>query len=305
MPKGWVKLPRDLLDWEWYSDRDMVRLWVHCLLKVNYKPSRWLGVDVPAGSFPSGRAALARETGLSEQTIRTCLKRLQSTSELTITNHNKFSVFTIKNWDLDHSENVNQPANSPVVNHGLTTLKEGKKERKKNKIKRSVFSIPTLKQVSDYVNEISSSVNPVVFLNHYEANGWMVGKVKMNSWEATIRKWNTNQKENPNGPRKPQQFLTADEKLARATASSLRHLNRNRMLEGLDHPEQFSSQEADRPRLNQRGSAAGNGDGTSPLTLEGPPLQRAPCSLHPGPEGVGEFPGNRTVCQEGVGKDEG
>ncbi len=27
------------------------------------------------------------------------------------------------------------------------------------------------------------------WLNHYEANGWMVGKVKMKDWKASVRTW--------------------------------------------------------------------------------------------------------------------
>jgi hypothetical protein len=30
------------------------------------------------------------------------------------------------------------------------------------------------------------------WLNHYEANGWMVGKVKMKDWKASVRTWKTN-----------------------------------------------------------------------------------------------------------------
>ena len=32
------------------------------------------------------------------------------------------------------------------------------------------------------------------WLNHYEANGWMVGKNKMKDWKASDRTWKINQK---------------------------------------------------------------------------------------------------------------
>jgi hypothetical protein len=30
------------------------------------------------------------------------------------------------------------------------------------------------------------------FFNHYESNGWMVGKNKMKNWEAAVRNWMNN-----------------------------------------------------------------------------------------------------------------
>ena len=27
------------------------------------------------------------------------------------------------------------------------------------------------------------------FINHYESNGWMVGKNRMKNWQATVRNW--------------------------------------------------------------------------------------------------------------------
>jgi hypothetical protein len=38
------------------------------------------------------------------------------------------------------------------------------------------------------------------WLNHYEANGWMVGKVKMKDWKASVRTWKANQKNNSATP---------------------------------------------------------------------------------------------------------
>jgi hypothetical protein len=30
------------------------------------------------------------------------------------------------------------------------------------------------------------------FFNHYESNGWMVGKTKMKKWQASVSKWMNN-----------------------------------------------------------------------------------------------------------------
>lgn len=62
--------------------------------------------------------------------------------------------------------------------------------------KRSRFTPPTVEQVSQYVREQGYSVDPVRFVDHYESNGWMVGKNKMKDWKAAVRNWNTGSPQN-------------------------------------------------------------------------------------------------------------
>jgi len=91
-------LHRKLLDWEWYDDVNVSRLFIHCLLRANHKPKKWMGKVIPAGSFISGRIKLSEETGLSERQIRTCLSKLKSTSDLTIQSTNRNSLITVTGW---------------------------------------------------------------------------------------------------------------------------------------------------------------------------------------------------------------
>lgn len=63
-----------------------------------------------------------------------------------------------------------------------------KKERKEKKI----FIKPTLQEVSAYCVERGRGVDPEKWMNHYESNGWMVGKNKMQDWKAAVRTWEGN-----------------------------------------------------------------------------------------------------------------
>jgi biotin operon repressor len=131
---GWVKLHRKLLDWEWYSDHNTTRLFIHILLKASHKDRKWLGVDVPSGSFISGRKVLASEVGLSEQQIRTSLKKLKSTNEITIKATKSYSIISVNNWGLHQQSNQedNQRATNeqPTDNQQITTDKNVKNGRK-------------------------------------------------------------------------------------------------------------------------------------------------------------------------------
>lgn len=54
------------------------------------------------------------------------------------------------------------------------------------------FSPPSLSEIIEYMNNAVLARN---FLDYYEGNGWMVGKVKMKNWKATARRWMNNTKQ--------------------------------------------------------------------------------------------------------------
>ena len=68
----------------------------------------------------------------------------------------------------------------------------------KKKVAR--FQKPTIEQLKEYMTEQGMNDIAENWLNHYEANGWMVGKVKMKDWKASVRTWKINQKNNSATP---------------------------------------------------------------------------------------------------------
>lgn len=57
--------------------------------------------------------------------------------------------------------------------------------------KSKKFQKPTLAEIREYCEQINATINPVKFFNHYESNGWKVGKNPMKDWKAAVRNWNT------------------------------------------------------------------------------------------------------------------
>lgn len=53
----------------------------------------------------------------------------------------------------------------------------------------SVFLKPTVEEVIAYCDENSIFIDAQIFINFYEANGWMIGQVPMNDWRAAVRLW--------------------------------------------------------------------------------------------------------------------
>lgn len=56
---------------------------------------------------------------------------------------------------------------------------------------------PTREEVSKYVREIGSIVNPDEWFDFYESNGWKVGKNPMKDWKSCIRRWEREDRAKP------------------------------------------------------------------------------------------------------------
>lgn len=129
---GWVKLHRAFLDWEWYDDLNVRILFIHLLLTVNFEDKKWKGRLVKKGSRITGRIQLAKECCMSEQNVRTAIKKLESTNDLTIEKNALGTMFTVVNWNKyqDVNQSTNQQTNhestsyQPDTNHESTTTKE-------------------------------------------------------------------------------------------------------------------------------------------------------------------------------------
>lgn len=87
-----------------------------------------MGETIPRGSFVTSLDSLAKELGLSVQEIRTALKHLISTGELTSKSTNKYRIITVVNYEM--YQQVNKQPNSPLTgnqqatNNQLTTIEE-------------------------------------------------------------------------------------------------------------------------------------------------------------------------------------
>jgi hypothetical protein len=182
---GWIKLHRQITDWEWYDDHNTFRLFIHLLLKANHKERSYRGTTIEVGCIMTGRELLSKETGLSVQQIRTCLERLKLTNEITIKSDKQGTIIQVVKYK-DYQVSTNElTTNQPTSNQQVTTNKNDKKEKNEN----NTFKPPTANDVRSYCLERNNFVNAETFIDFYESKGWMVGKNKMKDWKACVRTW--------------------------------------------------------------------------------------------------------------------
>lgn len=196
---GWVKLHRKMVKWEWFKTPHMYHLFSYLLLTANREKKIWHGVEILRGQLVTGRKELSQNTGISQQSIRTCLKRLKSTSELTVKSTNKYSIITICNYETYQitktaNQPANQPAKTPITNH-----KQEVKEIKNKGIGtfENVFlSEKELKKLKEKFNsQCEEKINTL-------SEGIASKGYKYKSHYATILAWDRKEKKNQPKPQK-------------------------------------------------------------------------------------------------------
>lgn len=135
MDNTWIKLHRKFIEWEWFDKPEMVQIFIFLLISANYRRNEWRGIQIKRGQFVTSVAKIQEKTGLSRQTIRTCLDKLKSTNEITIETTNRYTMVTITGYDdYQETEDPDQPTKQPTkqqtTNKQLTTNKKEKKEKK-------------------------------------------------------------------------------------------------------------------------------------------------------------------------------
>ena len=135
---GWIKFHRKSIKNPVFKKPLTWHYWQYCLLKANHDPKKiiWNKKEmiIERGSFITGRRQAAKETGLSQQNIRTATRILinmtmleKSTSKST----SKFTYLTICKYEQYQARVINnQPANQPASNQQVTTNKNVKKLKK-------------------------------------------------------------------------------------------------------------------------------------------------------------------------------
>ena len=99
MTNTFIQLSRKIMEWEWYTNPNVVRLFIHCLLRANHKDNTWQGMVIKRGSFISSYDKIANELDLSKDQVRYAFKKLCSTGEITTQGTNKYLTVSICKYD--------------------------------------------------------------------------------------------------------------------------------------------------------------------------------------------------------------
>lgn len=137
--QGWIKIHRQLLEWEWYDDINVTRLFLHILLKANHKSKNYKGELIQIGEHLTSREILSNETGLTIRQVRTALTKLKTTNEVTIKASSQGTKIQVVNYEKYQVTTNEMTAKRPATDQQATSNKNDKNEKnKKNKQKKEI-----------------------------------------------------------------------------------------------------------------------------------------------------------------------
>ena len=140
---GYIKLYRKMMKWGWYTDTNAKCVFLHLLFLAQYETCFFRGIKLEIGQAVTSIREISVQTGISMQSVRTAIKHLKSTQEITQCTHGKFSVFTIQNYAEYQGDNTasnkqvtqsQHTANTEVTQTLILRNQEVKKSRKEKDI---------------------------------------------------------------------------------------------------------------------------------------------------------------------------
>jgi biotin operon repressor len=156
MAGDWVKVYRKMLSSEVFADPDpaLLKLWMYCLLKANWKPKMFSGELIPVGSFAFVSRNLASVLGVTKSKLWRDINKLEIGTQIETQTNRKFTVVSICNWETyqgleDDDRNANRDTNRDKNETQIgtksvqkrTTNKEVKKERREE-VKKQAAAQP-------------------------------------------------------------------------------------------------------------------------------------------------------------------
>jgi len=211
MNNGFVVTDRRILDWEWFTDPKTAHLWEYLRIKANWKENKWKGLVIHRGQTLETLEGMSSATGLSVKSVRTALNHLISTGEvaeevtrygrvITVVNYSKFQDLSVMTGSPDGSNIGNEVASKGQGSgNERAALEQYNNSNKGNNSNNSrTFIKPTIEEIQQYILEKGYHFSSDSFFNHYESNGWMIGKNHMKDWKASCRYWESRQKTQPN-----------------------------------------------------------------------------------------------------------
>ena len=169
LENGYIKEHRSLLAWGWFKDPYTAHLWEYIRLAANWDDRVFKGKTICRGQLVTSYPSMAEATGMSVQNVRTAIKHLKQTGEITMKSYRDYSIITVLNYDKYQSDQqpdnsaANSLANSQLTgnqqadNRPLTTNEESKKARKQESKKviapdlEERFSKSVANAVSDWL----------------------------------------------------------------------------------------------------------------------------------------------------------
>lgn len=104
MNSGFITLHRRILDWQWYEDANVMRVFLHLLLTANHKDKKWKETTIKRGQVATSYDSISMKLGLTARQVRTSVGKLKNSGECVTRRSGLFLLVTIVKYD-DYQNN--------------------------------------------------------------------------------------------------------------------------------------------------------------------------------------------------------
>ena len=98
--KGWIRLDRkSFWNSNWCNNSKVMHLFLYLLISASIDDDEWCGIPLKRGQLATSRRQIAIKTGMSEDTVRSCLLKLLDLKEITMSVVGIHTVITICDYE--------------------------------------------------------------------------------------------------------------------------------------------------------------------------------------------------------------
>ncbi|MBN1118232.1 MAG: hypothetical protein JXA77_13570 [Bacteroidales bacterium] len=205
-----------ILEWQWYKDLKTSHLFKYLLLTANFKEVKYRGLTLKHGQLVTHLKELSENTGLSLQSVRTSLGKLETSGDINKISTNKYTLITICSYDvyiaLEEDDKkvvtfVQQTTNKQTTKKTLQLSEKERYSRSNNEYKNknennslklnSKFdryneSPPTLQEVIDFFLQYKQSLEDAQHC-YKDFDGWnwksKIGRCFIPDWKEQAKRF--------------------------------------------------------------------------------------------------------------------
>ena len=212
---GWISIHRKITgNWIWEGKPfSYGQAWIDILLECNHSERKHLIkkklITTKRGQSSNSLQTWANRWGWSVSATRHFLDLLKIDGMCDTHNAQVTTVLTVCNYDTyqnkPHAQGTHDTSHKartkiPQGTQGIhkQQLDNDNNGNNDKKVTRKRFTRPTYNDISIYMSnkDIKNHVDINIamleaekFMNHYDSNGWKVGKNPMQDWKASVRNW--------------------------------------------------------------------------------------------------------------------
>ena len=190
---GFISLDRSILQWRWFTVPNTAHLFVFLILRANHEDRDFMGITVHRGELVTSLQNIASQTGIKINQVRTALKHLKSTGEITSTSTNRYTLISIVNYDHYQSRITNRATNKAQTKHKQITNKAQQTtmyNNENNENNLCVTQTPSLAEAEAFfLDHGRSAADAGKFHAYNSARGWKIGRTRIEDWRSAAEMW--------------------------------------------------------------------------------------------------------------------